>query len=527
MIRAASAGAFLALLAAAPQDKPLPKAELAGAIDRVLEPRWSQVKDGAAPLADDFEFLRRLSLDLRGYPPDLADAIAFIKDDSPHKRAAKIEDYLAGDAFSLQFSQWLGSILFDNYRTFDIQPGKNLNNRTKIRLRADFMKQLRDMVAKDTPLVQILKDLLEATGKSNENPLIAYKLSMYDGDPAHLTFAERVPRAWLGVRVGCAQCHEHPFDRWTQEDYYGLAGFYSKHKAKPLEVKGDACDEVEIYEDPKAPELPNPDTGGIIKPKFLYGGSIQPTMPRMPALAVFLAGREHNQLARNFANRMWAWLMGRGLVHPVDEFNQRNRPSHEGLMETLSKDLASGRYSLRHLARGICNSKAYQRASLRSEAGDVKEFARAAIRQLTASQLFNSVAVALRGADGILDREGGAYRAGWDWYARQMDLVFGSRSGWVEVSFLPGNARQMLLLRNGDVFQDWLKEGDALPARTLNSQVPLSQKVREVFLAVLTRMPSEAERMRWESWLQKHNASDGFEDFVWTLINSTEFVTRH
>ncbi len=518
-------GVVLLLLAAgsAPAQDKAPRNELAASIDRLLESRWSSLKDGPAAPADDAEFLRRVSLDLRGHPAPMEEVIAFLQDSSPAKRSAKIDEYLASDAWAVQTSQWFAQVLLDNYRNVYVA---NLNGKTRARVAGAFQAWLREQVAKDVPVVQVLKELLEAQGKTNENPAVLYKLSMFTNEPPHLEFAERLSKSWLGVRVGCARCHEHPFDRWTQEDYYGLAGFFTKHKVKGHGGAKDNADEFELYEDPKAADLQNPEGGGVLKPKFLYGGTVQLRDARMPPLVAMLASREHNQLARNFANRSWAWFMGRGLVHPVDDFNQKNRPSHVDLLEALTREFAAHRFSLKHLARGICNSRAYQLASARSEAGDVKDFARGSIRQLTASQLYNSVAVALRGTEGILDREGGPNRDGWNWYAGQMALVYGA-SPWTEVTPLPGNPRQMLLLRNGEKFQDWFREFDTLPAKLAESQQPADVKVRTAFLSVLGRMPSAAEAARWGAWLQKHPRPDGLSDFLWTLLNSTEFVTRH
>src|SRR5688572_11967886 len=291
--------------------------DLAGAIDRSLEARWRKdLKGEPAPVSEDAEFLRRLSLDLRGRPAGLVEARMFLEDDSEGKRLAKIDEYLASPEFARFWSRRLASVLFNNYQYIPIYPGKNFSSQTTRRLSADFLAALQDRIAKDTPLPMILGEMLEATGRTDQNPLVLYKLSMWNGDQQVFEFADRVSKSWLGISVSCARCHDHPFDKWTQEDFYGLAGFFTRHKVKHLEkgggmAMGDSCDEVELVEDTKAAELTNPESGGIMKPTFLFGGAPGSNAARMTDLTLRLAAQNHNQLARNFANRTWAVLMGR------------------------------------------------------------------------------------------------------------------------------------------------------------------------------------------------------------------------
>lgn len=525
---------LLALLVAAgamPQERAKPP-DLANAIDKALESRWKRdLKGDPAPVSDDSEFLRRLSLDLRGHPPALPEVRSFLADASDAKRLAKIDEYLASPAYSRLMARRLASILFNDYDRIPIYPGKNFNGQTTRRLVGDFLAALEERVAKDVAVPNILKELLEAQGRTDQNPLVLYKLSMWNGDMPAFEFADRISKTWLGIRVSCARCHDHPFDRWTQEDFYGLSGFFTRHKVKCLEkggtpAIGNDCDEVEVYEDAKSQELTNPDSGGILKPTFLGGGTVGSHDPRMTALAGFLTARSQNQLARNFANRTWDWLMGRAIVHPADDFNQKNKASIPDLLEKITTGFSSNRYSMKQLVRAICASRGYQRASARTETGDVKDFARAQLRALTAEQLFLSVAMATRGGDAAPDRRQAPYPAWWAWYSGQIDLVFGPGVGWTEVSPLPGNARQMLLVRNGEVFQGMIRMpgGTATEAQKMEAA---ADKVEHVYLAVYGRKPVGSELSRWAGWLEKKKGESGIHDMIWTLVNSTEFLTRH
>jgi hypothetical protein len=524
---------FSFALGAPAQEKAAAIPDLSVAIDRALEARWKKdLKGEPAPICDDAEFLRRLSLDLRGRPAGVAETRAFLASASESKRLAKIDEYLASQEFARQWSRRFASILFNNYQRIRIYPGKNLNYRTTQRLVGDFLAALQDRIAKDKPAPEILDELLEAQGRTDQNPMVLYKLSMWGGDVQYFEFADRISKSWLGISVSCARCHDHPFDQWTQEDFYGLAGFFTREKLKLFDSggsqsMGESCDEVELAEDLKAPELTNPESGGQLKPTFLFGGQVGSSEPRMRKLAALLTTGGQNQLARNLSNRVWEWLMGRALVHPVYDFNKRNKASIPPLLEKLTTEYAAGRYSLKKLVRAICASKGYQRSSTRAEPGDVKDYARGTMRALTAEQLFLSVTMASRGGESVPDRTVGPMAAAWGWYSGQMDLVYGPGTGWNEVTPLPGNSRQMLLVRNGEIFQMMMK----LPGGTVTAatQIPGSpaEKVEFVFLSVLGRKPVGQEVARWASWLERKPAEPGLQDMLWTLINSTEFLTRH
>src|SRR5262245_10436192 len=364
----------MALLAPA-QEKLLAPPDLAAAIDRSLEARWKkELKGEPAPPCEDGEFLRRLSLDLRGRPPGLAETRAFLDSESPSKRLAKIDEYLASPEYARYWSRRLANILFTNYQDVRIYPGKNFSYQTTRRLIVDFLDALQDRVAKDTPIPNLIGELLEAQGRTDKNAIVLYKLSMWNGDAQYFEFADRISKTWLGISVSCARCHDHPFDKWTQEDFYGLSGFFTRQKVKCFDSggaqsMGNDCEEVELYEDVKSPELTNPESGGQLKPTFLFGGQVGSHDDRMRSLAMLLSAKKHNQLARNMSNRVWEWLMGRALVHPSYDFNLKNKASVPDLLDKLTSDFSSekNRYSLKKLVRGICASKAYQLASSRAE----------------------------------------------------------------------------------------------------------------------------------------------------------------
>ncbi len=514
-----------AALPARSQDKPK-KTELTSRIDQILESKWS--KANTAPVADDGEFLRRLSIDLRGMPPGEDEARAFMSNPGATKRLEKIEEYLAGPEYPQLWSRIWADIMFPNFRDIYVQSGKNLVRGTSNRMTKELLKWLSDHVAKDTPLPRMIAELLEAYGKSEENPLILYKLSFYNGGgDAPLEFADGFSKAWLSVRVSCARCHDHPFDQWKQEHFYGLAAFFARQRVKHFGGrKNDECDEVELWED-KTGDMSMPDTGRMMPPTYLYGGRAGTNEGRMTSLAKLVIMDPVRQLPRSTANRVWSILMGRGLVNPVDDFNRKNKVMYPDLLEAMTKDFAGHAFSIKHLIRGICASKAYQLSSGRDAETATEDFSRHVTRQMRTEQLLNSLVVATRGPEPVQKRADG-YKGLWDGFAGQLGLIYGPGVPYNEVTQLPGNTRQALMMRNSELVNRMLKNGGGVLSKICGDPEPAERKIERLFVAILTRTPREGELKRWTDYVKERGGGpEAFEDVAWTLINTSEFSTRH
>jgi hypothetical protein len=526
MVRATGIGLLLALVFALPapaQDKEKQRKALdySRKIDSALKKKdWT--------LASDGEFLRRVYLDLVGTIPTLSETRAFLADTSPTKRQDVIEKLLATEAHADLWARIWATILFGNY--YDIRAnigGKNVVNKVIRKAMDDFRKWLRDHIAKDSPWQTIVAELIQAQGKLSENPILIYKTAAYYEGEAYLNLADSMSKSLLGMRISCARCHDHPFDRWTQEDYYGLAAFFVRMRARPAPSGGkmgqdnNDTDDVEFGEEMKG-ELSMPETSKMMRPKFLFGGAAGTQEMRLPALARFMVMKENSQLPRNVVNRVWAWFMGRGFVEPVDDFNMQNKPASGSLMEELVKGFVGNGYSLRFLFRAICNSEAYQRAS----AGTGTEvFANTGYRQLTGEQLFKALVTAAYTPETMVDFSNKDVLRGWAGFRDQLRPVFGADNNWTEVTPLPGNTRQVLLLRNGPTVDGALKSGEGLMGRL---QGTTEQKIETIFLAVLTRPPTEDETKRYAAYVKERGDDrDAYEDAIWTLLNSAEFILRH
>jgi hypothetical protein len=518
--------AILCLLggAAAPQEA-RKRPPGAAAIDGAVKGIQGYNLATQAPLADDGEFLRRVMLDLVGSPPNSAQVKSFAADASEDKRAAKVDELLASDEFADYWSRQFAEVYFGNYHDVPMQTAPPLSKAASARIVDRFLEWFRMKLQKDAPYSEIVSQMLQALGSDEGDPALAYKLSFYTGEGYAIEFANGAARHLLGIRLVCSRCHDAVFDRWTVRDYYGLAGFIHGQKARTEGGSDQAAERVKVsYVDEGDYIIPDHQ----IKSKVVVQSAIGPTKTvflgiaeapkgadKMKFLAQVLTGKQDPQFARATVNRIWSWLMGRGIVHPVDDFRELNNPAlSKALLDVLSREFTSNKYSIKALVRAICASDAYQRSCHSPAPYSKVDFSRASIKQLNGEQLVNALRVATGGRP-VKD------------VALSLQLVgslFPAGAQWSETTPLPGNARQALLLRNNTEILGWIN-GPVLQG-IKSGAGSLEYKVEEMFLAALSRLPDESERARYLAFLKGH-PGQGFEDAYWSLLNSSEFVTRH
>jgi len=463
----------------------------------------------------DGEYLRRLSLDLLGYPPNGPEVAAFLADVAPDKRPRKLDEFLATPRFADVWSRRTAEVFFGNYHepAFDLPEG--LQVETRRRLLKDFTRWLRDQIQADRSWPDILSAMLGARGSSAVVPELGYKLSFYRGERQELEFASGASRHLLGISLQCARCHDHPFDRWRIEDFWGFAAFNTRQRAARTVDKGAEqvvvtyADEGEFDPDPR---IVGPGKG--CGPVF-FGQRVPGDGDRMRALSALILSDPRKAWARVLANRTWAWLIGRGVVEPVDELDVKHRPVSEPLMDALVAAVEEGRGSLKALVRTICSTETYQRSSESARACDARHFCRGAVLPLTGEQLLNSIQVALRGAPGLDLQEAQDLTA---------DLTMRPQVG-CEVQPLPCGTLHALMLRNSEKLWDWIRSSEVLAG--LRKSAPSDDEVVDrMFLAALSRKPTATERSRYAVFL-RDRGNLGVEDAYWTLMNTAEFLTRH
>jgi hypothetical protein len=519
--------AFLCLLggAASPQEASPKRPPGAAAIDAAVRGIPGYNLATQAPLADDGEFLRRVMLDLVGYPPNSNQVKSFAAGMAENKRAAKVDELLASDDFPEYWSRLFAEVYFGNYHDVPMQTAPPLSKTASARIVDNFVKWFQLKLQKDAPYSEIVGQMLDARGSDEGDPALAYKLSFYTGEGYAIEFANGAARQLLGIRLICARCHDAVFDRWTGRDYYGLAGFIHGQKARTDGDTDRPAEHVKIsYVDEGDYIIPDHQ----IKSKAVVQSAIGPTKTillgiaeapkgadKMTFLSQILPGKRDPQFARATVNRIWSWLLGRGIVHPVDDFRDlNNAPLSKPLLDLLSREFTGGKYSIKQLVRTICATDAYQRSCHGTTAYSKIDFSRATIKQMNGEQLVSALRVAT----------GGRPLKDINLSIQMVGSLFPAGTQWCETTPLPGNARQALLLRNNPEIAGWIN-GPVLQG-IKSGAGSLEFKVEEMFLAVLSRLPEDSERERYLTFLKGH-PGQGFEDAYWTLLNSSEFVTRH
>ena len=481
---------------------------MAGRIDALLAASWKQAAVPPAEVSSDAEFMRRVHLDLTGRIPTVNEARQFLAEDSRDKRTQLVDHLLARPAYANHMARtWRRFLLPEN------------NNLVRFGNGATFEIWLADQFADNTPYDQLTRELLLATGQYNQGPALFY--AALQAKPEELAAA--TSRSLLGVQIQCAQCHDHPFDHWTERDFWGYAAFFAQLQ-KPNNPQQRFVTQVD---DLNTGELKLPDTGVVIAPTFLGGDEVEDSADatRRERLADWVTARDNPYFARAAVNRIWAHLFGRGIVDPVDDLGEHNTPSHPQLLNELTDYFVATNYDVRNLVRTLAMTRAYQLSS-ESIAGASPRpelFARMAIKALTAEQLYDCLLQATA-------RRQNAANRGFN-SSRNVFLNKFRAPGGSSTEFHSG-IPQALTLMNGDEVRSAidLEESDILVGLTapfLNDE----QRVEALFLATLSRHPNEEEQGKFVAYVtDKKAAADkrrALGDILWALLNSAEFCLNH
>lgn len=492
-------------------------------IDRLVNERLRRLRRVPAPPCDDATYLRRVTLDLVGRLPAPEEVEAFLADAAPDKRARAVDRLLDDPAFAKLISlQWAERLLVRS------DPGRGqLSEKAALRY-ADWIGA---QVAARVPLDRMVRDLLTATGETLEQP--ATNFFHAEDDPKKT--AENVAQVFLGLRLQCAQCHNHPFDRWTQDDYYGFAAFFARVGRKPAD---DPRERV-IFERGGG-ELAHPVTKQPVPPRFLGGErpEIKDGTARRRTLAAWLTAPENPWFAANAANLVWAQLFGTGLVHEPDDARVSNPPANPALLDALAARLRDSGYDLRDLVRFVCSSRAYQRASQLQpgeapgdEGRDDRTQARAHPRRLRAEVLLDAISQVTEAPDDFrgLPPGGKAVEIPDGAITDEFLTTFG-RSARESVCTCEARAEpnlgQALHLLNGDTITRKLRQGKLVPRLWKELGDPAAV-VRALYLRALSRPPRPDELAGVLPLVTGKDPVPALEDLLWALLNSREFLFNH
>ena len=513
-------------------------------IDQAIAAGTPEFDKLAAPLADDAEFLRRIALDLTGTIPTAGEARTFLKDPSPDRRAKLIDRLLASPGYSLHMATVFDVLLMDR------RPAKYVPL-------AQWQEFLRNAFATNMPYDQMVRTLLGADGSDPKTRAAARFYLDRNGETHQLT--RDIARLFLGMNLQCAQCHDHPVvHQYRQAHYYGVFAFLNRsYVLAPRGKKGtmpavfaEKAEGDVSYQsvfDTKltkktGPRLPG---GSLLKePTFAKGKEYRvppskgtagvPAFSRRAHLPELLTAADNLQFRRTAANRLWAMMLGRGLVHPVDFDHAENPPSHPALLQLLADELGTLKFDVKAFLKQIALSQTYQRSSrLPKGVEEVapQTFAVAQVRPLSPEQLAWAMMQATgltdieRKAKGMTEARLHAKLAG---NVPPFVKVFGGPAGQPQEGF-EATIDQTLFLKNGALLRGWLvpRAGNLIDRLTKRSDA--GAVAEELYLSVLTRQPSAEERKEIADYLADHRNDRGaaVQELAWALLASAEFRFNH
>jgi hypothetical protein len=485
-------------------------------IDTLVNAKLDRLHVVPSEVCADETFLRRASIDLAGLLPSPDEREKFLADPRPDKRSAMVDSLIARDEFlDIWVMKWAEVL---QIRTVNDLSPKGLQR---------YDGWLRDRVRSGVTIDRIARELLPATGSSFENPAVSY----FQTETTPQLIAENVAQVFLGTRIQCAQCHNHPFDRWTMDDYYGFASFFSRIGYK------QALDprELTVF-GAGAGEMKHPIAGRVVRPTFLGGASpeMKPDEDSRKTLAEWLPSPENLDFARNVANIVWAHFSGRGIVEPVDDFRVSNPPSNPELLDAMARRLVEVGYDIRPLIRDILRSRTYQLSTRRNDSNrwDERNFSHQKVRRMRAEILLDCISQVTETADRFpgLPRGGRAVQIP-DGRAPNYFLTTFGRSSRenvcsCEVKTTP-TLSQALHLINGETTTGKIVEGKVVERLLAETGRP-DAVVEALYLRCLSRQPTPEEAERIGSRLAAApDKAKALEDLFWALLNSNEFLFNH
>jgi hypothetical protein len=486
-------------------------AALARLIDSHIDQKLADEKIAPSAGCTDAEFLRRAYLDLTGVIPTAEKAKAFLDDPASDKRAKLVDDLLADPNYGRkQADIWLAKLFPKDSDNRFVQP-------------APFHDWLKDRFNANTPWNELTSTIITAAGTVDEHPEVTFFLANRSVDK----LTDATTQHFLGVRLGCAQCHNHPFTATKQTEYWGMAAFFSKVSAeRPKNPnKGGENDKLGVREGAAATKAKDffPESAKKVNAKFLGGPEpkLDAKEPFRPELARWMTAPTNPFFAKAMVNRTWAQLFGHGIVDPVDDLIDKNKPSHPELLDALAKHFTDTGYDVKYLIRGICATAAYQR-SAKPTAGnkdDDQLFSHLAVKQMSAEQLFDSYQAVVGNQPAA---KGG----------REKGMAAGKRGPATErerfVQFYTAGAEEA----NPTEFEAGIPQAlrimnaknpqIAATAKQLTNGRKPDAAIEQLYLATLSRRPTADETKRLTDHV-KANPTDGYADVLWAVLNSSEF----
>jgi hypothetical protein len=487
-------------------------------VDKHVNNKLKKMKTLPAELCTDAEFLRRLSLDLTGLPPSLEQVKKFLADprDSHAKRNAKIDELLESSEFVDHWTLKWSDLLLAN-RKFVTEKGV-----------WGYRNWIRSAIGSNKPYDQFVSELLTANGSTFQNPAANY----YRISREPTAVMENLTQVFLGTRFSCNKCHDHPFERWTQGQYYQLSAYFAGVGRKP----GSLPEEEVVYPLRSPVAVVNPRSNVAVAAKFPFEHSSSAAVDGHAGLrdqlSQWLTSKDNPYFATALVNRYWSYLMGRGIIDPVDDIRSSNPASNADLLKALTDDFVANKMDMKQLLRTIAQSHSYQRSFQTNKwnVDDTENYSHFNPRRLTAEQLFDAIMIA---SDSPVTLPGvpAGFRAtqlpdaniqiGFlDMFGRPPREIPCECERAAEVSLA-----QTLNLINGPTVSEAIIHPQGLIARLLATNTDEKTLVEDLYLSVLNRFPTDSERTTAAGYfLGVASRAEAAQDLMWALMNSPAFL---
>jgi len=488
---------------------------VANAIDEAVHRKLLKLRINPSDRCGDEEFLRRVSLDICGVLPTADEYRSFIASTDADKRAHLVDALLDRKEFVEMWVMKWSELLM-------IRTSQQISYKAMLL----YYNWLQERIQANVPIDHMVRELLSASGGTFTNAATNY----YQNETDTLKVAENVAQVFLGMRIQCAQCHNHPFDRWTMDDYYGFANFFAQIGRK----QGEDPRETVVFNSGGG-DVKHPVGGRVVPPKFLGGAT--PDLAgrdRRAVMADWLTAPDNDYFARNLVNVVWAHFFGPGLINEVDDVRVSNPPVNEELLADLARRFVESKYDFKSLVRDICTSHAYQRSTKTNDtnADDERNFSHALLRRVRAEVLLDMVSAVTETKNKF---------AGLPLGARAVQIADGNTSTYFLTTFgratrgsvcscevkMEPNLSQALHLLNGDTVQGKIQAG-GLVKRWLDAGRTPDEIVEEIYIRALTRRPTDKEKADLLALVAADPVpQQALEDGFWAVLNSREFVFNH
>jgi len=487
-------------------------------IDDLIFTKLRKLRIPPAELCNDEIFVRRVYLDVLGVLPTVEETRTFFDSPSENKRAELVDQLLQRPEFAEVWSLKWADLL-------RMRSTANVLDRKALHRYNDW---LRHAISTNMPLDELVTELLTSQGGNFASPAVNF----YVAERNTLKMSENVAQVFMGIQVMCAQCHNHPFERWTMEDYYSFAAFFAQ-----VGQKGSDDPRERIIFDKRGGEVKNAKNGQVMAPKFLGGATPDVKgKDRRAVLAEWLTSPENPWFSQTLVNRAWQHFFGKGITDPPDDVRVTNPPSHPDLLDEMARRLTEQKYDLRTLVRDICTSYTYQMASQSRDTTikDDRNFSHALVRRLPAEQLLDAISQVTQtkvkfpnlplGARAAAVADGPSGNRFLSLFGRPVrdTVCVCERRGEPTLA-------QALHLINGGTVQTALKAGDGRVGRLAGAEAFAPDPIiDEIWLAAFSRPPTDNERGEMATYLTAaEDKRAALEDVMWSVVNSKEFIFNH